>query len=152
MQKTAKLIEVGTVGLFAIIASLFGQILPICVFLCFIMSVDYITGWYKSWLKKEITSRRGFIGFTKKVFYLFGVVVGFSVDILILYLSKTIGLEITYHTFFGLLVAIWLIINEMISILENLKGIGVPLPTFLENIIKALKIKVEEIHHMEKEK
>lgn len=144
MQKTAKLIEVGTVGFFAIIGSLFGQILPICVFLCFIMMVDYITGWYKSWLKKEITSKRGFIGFTKKIFYLFGVVIGFSVDILILYLTNMIGMQLTYHTFFGLLVAVWLIINEMISILENLKGIGVPLPSFLETIIKHLKIKVEE--------
>ena len=41
---------------------------------------------------------------------------------------------------FGLLVAVWLIINEMISILENLSKLGVPIPGFLKVLLKKLKI------------
>ena len=43
----------------------------------------------------------------------------------------------------GLLVVIWLIINELISILENLATIGVPLPTFLFKLVGRLKIVAE---------
>ena len=38
---------------------------------------------------------------------------------------------------------VWLIINELISILENLGEIGVPLPEFLVNAVKSLKNKVD---------
>ena len=41
--------------------------------------------------------------------------------------------------FFGLLVTIWLILNECISILENISEIGVPLPSFLVALIQKLK-------------
>lgn len=38
---------------------------------------------------------------------------------------------------------IWFIINECISILENLAVIGIPLPSFLVKIVHKLKITVE---------
>ena len=43
-----------------------------------------------------------------------------------------------------MIITVWLIINELISILENLGELDVPLPGFLVNIIKTLKNKVEE--------
>ena len=51
--------------------------------------------------------------------------------------------------FFGLLVTIWLLLNECISILENISEIGVPLPPFLVSLIQKLKktteVKGEEL-------
>lgn len=43
----------------------------------------------------------------------------------------------------GLIVTIWLIINELISILENLSELGTPIPKFLVNIVRRLKNTVE---------
>ena len=43
-----------------------------------------------------------------------------------------------------MIITVWLIINELISILENLGEMGVPLPSFLTSMIKTLKSKVEE--------
>jgi phage-related holin len=40
-------------------------------------------------------------------------------------------------------VALWLICNEIISILENIADIGVDLPPFLLKIVKNLKSQVE---------
>ena len=40
-------------------------------------------------------------------------------------------------------VAVWLILNEIISILENLKDIGVPMPDFLVKMTKNLKSQIE---------
>ncbi len=42
-----------------------------------------------------------------------------------------------------LLVAVWLICNELISILENIGDIGVPLPGFLGRLVSMLKSKVD---------
>ena len=43
-----------------------------------------------------------------------------------------------------MLVAVWLIINELISILENLTQIGVPMPAFLARLVRRLKISAEQ--------
>lgn len=53
------------------------------------------------------------------------------------------NITVNYNMWFGLLVAVWLIINEMISILENLSKLGVPIPEFLTKIIKRLKNSAE---------
>ena len=45
---------------------------------------------------------------------------------------------------FGLIVTVWLIINELISILENLARIDVPIPAFLTKIIEKLKTTIED--------
>ena len=42
-----------------------------------------------------------------------------------------------------MIVTIWFIINELISVLENLAEIGIPLPKFLVSIVKRLKVVVE---------
>ena len=44
----------------------------------------------------------------------------------------------------SLLVVTWLIVNESISILENLVLIGVPFPSFLSRIVQRLKTSVEQ--------
>ena len=45
---------------------------------------------------------------------------------------------------FGLLVTVWLIFNECISILENVAQIGAPLPPFLVKLIGKLKKTTED--------
>lgn len=53
------------------------------------------------------------------------------------------GLSMPANTFFGLLVAIWFLLNELLSILENVGRAGTPLPGFLQKLIAALKHTVE---------
>lgn len=48
------------------------------------------------------------------------------------------GITLDVKLFFGLLVAIWLIINELISVMENLAAIGVPGFPRLQRILKRL--------------
>ena len=45
---------------------------------------------------------------------------------------------------FGLLVTVWLIFNECISILENVAEIGAPMPPFLVKLIGKLKKTTED--------
>ena len=64
-------------------------------------------------------------------------------DWIIINVAERIGVNIPVTTFFGLLVAIWLIVNECISILENLIKLEVPMPNFLKSLVSRLKIVVE---------
>ncbi|MBQ2538385.1 MAG: phage holin family protein, partial [Ruminococcus sp.] len=40
---------------------------------------------------------------------------------------------------FGMMIAVWLIVNELLSILENLGRLGIPLPEFLVKAVERLR-------------
>lgn len=121
-----------------------GQLsIPIIV-LAVVMVIDYITGMVSAWHNSELSSKKGLFGIVKKLCYLALVCVGMGVDWLIYSGMVQIGITTNYTIFFGILVAIWLIINELISILENLNRIGVPLPKFITSVVKKLKNTVEK--------
>lgn len=115
---------------------------PIIVLMA-VMVIDYITGMVSAWHNAELSSKKGVFGIIKKLCYLALVCVGMGVDWLIYSGMTQIGITMSYTVFFGILVAIWLIINELISILENLNRIGVPLPKFITVVVRKLKNTVE---------
>ena len=108
------------------------------------MVVDYITGMSAAWYNSELSSKKGIKGIVKKVSYLALVVVAMIIDWLISQGLQQINVDLHYSVFFAVLVAVWLIINELISTLENLSRIGVPIPNFLKKIINRLKTTVDE--------
>ena len=112
--------------------------IPVIVLVC-IMLIDYITGMISAWVNAELSSKKGIIGIVKKICYLFAIAAAMGIDWLIYSGMAQIGIQLDYTIFFGVLVTIWLIINEIISILENLAKIGVPLPKFLMTVIQRLK-------------
>lgn len=120
-----------------------GMVAVPIVVLMIAMIIDYVTGMISAWHKAELSSKKGVFGIVKKVSYLGLVCVGMGVDWLIYSGLHSVGVDLGYTIFFGLLVTIWLVINELISILENLGSIGVPLPKFLLTIIKKLKTTTE---------
>ena len=75
--------------------------------------------------------------------YLLAIGCAVMVDYLIFKAAGQMGLTMPSNTFFGLLVAIWFILNELLSILENVGRAGTPLPAFLQKLISVLKHKVE---------
>ena len=108
------------------------------------MIVDYATGVMAAWTNSELSSKRGVKGIVKKVGYLALVVAAMILDWLISQGLQQINLDLHYSVFFAVLVAVWLIINELISILENLSRMGIPIPNFLKKIINRLKTTVDE--------
>lgn len=113
------------------------------VFLLLVMVIDYITGMIKAWINAGLSSRTGIKGIVKKVCYLLVVCVAAVVDWLLASGLQKMGIDVEINYLFGVIVAIWLIINELISILENLAIIGVPLPSLLTQIVHKLKVAVE---------
>ena len=72
------------------------------------------------------------------------ILVAISIDYLIFKFAQEIGVEFGANTIFGLLVSIWFIINELISILENIGRMGTELPEFLKKVLAELKNSLEE--------
>lgn len=116
-------------------------VLPI-LFLAMIF--DFCTGMVASKKEGKISSKTGMWGIVKKLMYGVEVLVGVIVDWLILNVTEAIGIEVPTVTFFGLLVAVWLIINELISILENLSRLETPMAPFLIKIVSGFKVVVEK--------
>ncbi len=124
--------------------SAYMRILAVPVFvLLAVMVIDYISGMLKAWSTGELSSKVGLRGLLKKVGYFLTVCAAGVVDWLIGYGIKSIGIRFEISFYFGLIVTIWLIINELISILENLTVLGVPMPSFLTAVVGKLKIAVE---------
>ncbi len=115
---------------------------PVIVLLV-VMIIDYATGMLKAWINASLSSRIGLIGILKKVGYLLVVCTAGVIDWLISSGLDKIGIKIDVGFYIGVIVVIWFIINELISILENLAIIGVPLPKFLTSLIHKLKVAVE---------
>lgn len=139
--KTAKAICIAAFGL---LSSWLGVLaIPVYVLVsCNIM--DYITGLAAAHRRNQkVSSYVGVLGIAKKVCMWLLIAVGAVVDWLLMYCGSQLGFEIHLPMLAASLVAVWLIINEIISILENIGDIGVPLPGFLTKIVQGLKSKIE---------
>ena len=118
-------------------------LVPVAVLVA-VMLLDYATGMADAWAARELSSKTGILGIVKKLCYLIAVAVAVVVDWVIQSVAAKAGLELGSFYAFGLLVTVWLILNELISILENLSALGVPLPEFLMRVIEKLKKTAEE--------
>lgn len=115
--------------------------------------IDYITGLAAAKYRKDggISSYKSIRGIVKKVTMWLLVAVGVIIDSLISYSANTIGLNIPFKFLVACVVAIWIVCNELISILENMIDIGVNIPPFLIPIVKRIKSNTEDKVKIDKE-
>ena len=117
------------------------------------MVLDYLTGMLAA--KREAiehpddpsygwSSKKGAEGIIKKVGYLCIIAVAMIVDYVILNVAAQIGVTIQVKAFFGLLVAVWYILNELLSIIEDAGRMGAPVPEWLSKYIAVLKNKIDD--------
>lgn len=139
----------------AIIASIMSWmgILALPVFLLIGCNIlDYFTGLCASGYRAEtISSYKGIRGIIKKVCMWLLIVVGAVIDLLLNYTAQSIGAEIQIPFVVATVVAVWLIVNEIISILENMVDIGVDMPPFLMPLVRNIKKQMEEKAGSERE-
>lgn len=132
-------------AVFAFVSSIFGVLAIPIILLVGCNLIDYATGLVASKYRKEdINSYKSIRGIMKKVCMWLLVVVGAIIDELIIYAGTNIGITVPFTFLIACVVAIWLICNEIISILENVKDIGIKLPGFMLPLVKHIKSQVEE--------
>ena len=113
--------------------------------------IDYITGLFAAKYRTDggISSYRSMRGIIKKVTMWLLVVVGAIMDAILAYAARTFGYKMPFSFLIACIVAIWIICNELISILENMVDIGISIPGFLLPIVKQLKTTVEHMGTVE---
>ena len=133
-----------TALILAAVGAYFHELVGPLIILGLVMAADYLTGLARAWVKNSLCSRVGLVGIIKKVSYIFVIGVAIVADWVIQSAAAKAGLDFGSFYVFGLLVTIWLILNECISILENVAEIGAPLPEFLVKLIGKLKKTTED--------
>ena len=106
---------------------------------------DYITGIMASKYREEqVSSYKGIKGIYKKVGMWILIFIGWMMDMLIKYTVQYVGLSISLPFIVATVVAVWLICNEIISIMENLIDMDVKIPPFLMPLAKMIKGQIED--------
>ncbi|MGN0479018.1 MAG: holin family protein [Hominenteromicrobium sp.] len=142
MKKT--ILKTVLAALCASVAAYFGTLaVPLLVLLC-VMLTDYATGMVKAYMTAQLSSRTGLRGILKKLCYMAMVAVGAAVDYLLTDILCAAGIRIELRMYCGLIIAVWLIVNELISILENLAVIGVPGFPALNRLLLRLRTAIEK--------
>lgn len=138
-------------GVIGILSAKFGALFVPFVLLLISNLIDYWTGIKAVPYRKNdgISSYKSMKGITKKVCMWLLVVVGGMIDILLKYSAETIGFTVPFNFLVASIVAIWIVCNEIISILENMVDIGINLPNFLMPLVKNLKTYTEKITTLE---
>lgn len=113
--------------------------------------IDYITGLMAAGNRSDggICSYKSMKGIMKKVSMRLLVVVGAIIDQLLLYAAEVIGYQSPVTFLVACVVSIWIICNELISILENMVDIGIKLPTFLLPLVSNLKATIDKMGNNE---
>ncbi|MCI8274159.1 MAG: phage holin family protein [Lachnospiraceae bacterium] len=152
MKNIGIMIQTTASGILAYISAKLGILFPVLLFLGAMMVGDYISGMLAS--KKEAldhpedlslgwNSKKGAKGIIKKVGYLCVIAVAMVVDYIIANVAGSFGYEMPVKAVFGLMVVVWYLLNEMLSIIENAGRMGAPVPEWLKRYIAVLKDKVE---------
>ena len=97
---------------------------------CLLIAIllDYISGIFKAFVTKKLSSNIGLKGIIKKVAILLIVMLAVLVD-------RVTGESGAIRT----LVIYYFVANEGLSIIENLGEAGVPIPSIIKESLKALK-------------
>lgn len=135
MEKEIKLLTalIGGLG-----ASFFGAYAPI--FACVIIAIvfDVVTGLVKSKVKGiPISSEKGTIGFWRKMALFLALFFGVFLDAFFPILLGTVDITIPFKMPIGTVVGCYIVINESISIIENINQAAPnSLPSWIKKLLK----------------
>ena len=135
--------KTGLAGLVAIISYLSGRFSDLFWILCLLMLIDYFTGYMSAWITKTKNSRIGLIGIIKKIMYVVFVLFGFILDMAIIKILGQLNINFSFNDIggisLGIIIIIFYIGNETISIVENFEKMGLKTPKWLLKIGSLLK-------------
>lgn len=143
-EKKMKAFKTVFISLGTAVSSFLGVLFVPILIMVACNTLDFITGMISSWMKGDsITSKAFYRGVVKKVCMWLLVIVGVLIDETIAYSLQQFGIELPFSFLIACVVAVWIICNEFLSILENMTQIGVPMPAFLKKLVRYLQHQTE---------
>ncbi len=144
-------IQLLATGVVAYLSEKLGVTFYLLGLLLVLMVVDYVSGMAASAVEAidhpddrhyGWSSKKGAKGIAKKVAYLCVIAVSMVIDYIVIKTSGVLGVALP-NTMLSLLVSVWYLLNEALSIIENAGRIGAPVPNWLMKYIAALKDKID---------
>lgn len=140
-----KLEKIGFTALLSALFAWLGIVAVPFLLLVLLQLIDYGTGLAAAKYRSEkISSYKSFWGIVKKICMWLLVVVGGVMDWLVTYAANNVGIQLEVSFVCAIIVCAWLMINEIISVLENMIDIGVKLPPFMMKFAKRIKGDIEK--------
>lgn len=123
----------------------FGKYVPIVSCVLIAICLDTITGLVKSKVKgTPISSKKGTKGFWKKVGLICTLFLGFFFDYFFPVLISVVSIELPFKSPIGTIFGSYIVLNESISICENLAVINPGIvPSWIINILTGAHTKIE---------
>ncbi|MEC3882632.1 phage holin family protein [Halobacillus sp. HZG1] len=128
-----------TLGVSVVFSYLFGEWSVLLGALIFFVTFDYVTGVIAAGYEGKLNARVGFWGIPKKIMVFGMVAIAHVIDKVYV---EQIGEPLAIGEFQVSVMAatiIYYLVNEFISITENLGKMGMPVPTPLKRAIEAFK-------------
>ena len=121
-----------------LVASFWGIYGPVIICVLVAICMDVISGLVAAMASGEkISSKVGWIGFWKKMALILALAFGIFMDSFIPILLGTISLELPFTMPIGTIVGCYIVINEAISIIENInKAAPTALPKWIKKILE----------------
>lgn len=141
MDERLKVIVSVVGGLIATFCDKYGIMIALVVFA---IVFDTVTGLLKAKISGGLSSEIGTKGFFKKVALLVALFFGFFLDYAIPYMCSTASINIPFSTPFGLMICFYIILNECISVCENLYACGFHIPKWIVDRLKLARTQIEE--------
>lgn len=133
MGEWSTVIKTISTALGALAGYLFGGWSLMIQLLLVLVVLDWLTGWGAAWMKGELRSRRGYEGIARKV-TIFGLVA----------ISYLIDQLLGGQQYFYNAVVFFYLANELLSIIENVGRMGIPVPKVLRRAIQIFNEKSGE--------
>lgn len=155
-RSTCMSIQLLATGVVAYLSHKLGVTFYLLGLLLVLMVIDYVSGMAASAVEAidhpddkryGWSSKKGAKGIAKKVAYLCVIAVSMVIDYIVIRTSGVLGVALP-NTMLSLLVSVWYLLNEALSIIENAGRIGAPVPNWLMKYIAALKNKIDS-HEVE---
>lgn len=121
----------------SIMTTIFGQFWFLFAFYFALNVSDWLTGWAKARKNNEGSSAIGIKGIVKKTGYWVIIAIAFGCSLVFVEMGNILGINLGFMIWMGWFTLATLIVNELVSNLENLTQLGYRVPYVL---IKGLKV------------
>lgn len=132
------IVKLSTSVISGLVASFWGIYGPVILCVLIAICMDVVSGLVSAMaVGEKISSKVGWVGFWKKMALLLALAFGIFMDSFIPILLGTISLELPFTMPIGTIVGCYIVINEAISIIENInKAAPTALPKWIKKLLE----------------
>lgn len=125
----SQIIKVVATAFGAVVGYAFGGWSMLIHLLLILVIVDWLSGWTAAWMRGELKSRKGFHGATRKVAI-------FAIVTIAHFIDTALNLSVFQDA-----VVFFYLANELLSVIENMGKMGLPMPEILRNAVQIFESK-----------